>query len=96
MIWYFHLFKSFLQFVTIHTVKGFCVVHETEVDVFLEFPCFFYNPVSIGNLIFDSSFFSKPNLNIWKFSIHEMLNLSLEDLEHNFTSMGGERNCLVI
>ena len=96
MIWYFHLFKSFLQFVMIHTVKGFRVVNETEVDVFLEFPCFFYNPVSIGNLISDSSSFSKPNLNIWKFSIHEMLNLSLEDLEHNFTSMGGERNCLVI
>ena len=96
MVWYLHLFKSFLQFVMIHTVKGFCVVNETEVDVFLEFPCFFYNPVSIGNLIFDSSFFSKPNLNIWKFSIHVMPNLSLEDLEHNFTSMGGECNCLVI
>ena len=96
MVWYFHLFKSFLQFVMIHTVKGFRVVNETEVDVFLEFPCFFYNPVSIGNLISHSSSFSEPNLNIWKFSIHVMLNLSLEDLEHNFTSMGGERNCLVI
>ena len=29
------------QFVVVHTVKGFSVVSEAEVDVFLEFPYFF-------------------------------------------------------
>ena len=37
---YSHLFKNFPQFVVIHTVKGFSIVNEAEVDVFLEFPCF--------------------------------------------------------
>ena len=56
MVWYSHLLKNFLQFVVIHVVKGFSVVNE-EVDVFLEFSCFFYNPVD-GNLISGSSAFS--------------------------------------
>ena len=47
------------QFVVIHTVKGFGVVNEAEVDSFLEFPCFFYNPADVGNLISGSSAFSK-------------------------------------
>ena len=64
MVWYSHLFKSFPQFVVIHTVKGFSVINETEVDVFLEFSCFFYDPVDVGSLISDSSFFSKSSLNI--------------------------------
>ena len=44
VVWYFHLFKNFPQFVMIHTVKGFSVVNEAEVDVFLEFPFFLYDP----------------------------------------------------
>ena len=59
MVWYFHLFKNFPQFVVIHTVKGFGVVNEAEVDVFLELSCFFDDPVDIGNLISGSSAFSK-------------------------------------
>ena len=55
MVWYSRLSKSFLQFVMIHTVKGFSVVNETEIDVFLNFPCFLYNPVYAGNLISSSS-----------------------------------------
>ena len=51
VVWYSHLFKNFPQFVVIHTVKGFSVVKEAEVDVFLEFSCFFYDPVGVGNLI---------------------------------------------
>ena len=53
MVWYSHLFKSFSQFIMIHTVKGFGVVNVflEEVDVFLEFPCFLYNPMNNGNLI---------------------------------------------
>ena len=51
----------------IHTVKGFSIVNEAAVDVFLEFSCFFYDPADVGNLISDSSAFSKYSLNIWKF-----------------------------
>ena len=40
----------------IHTVKGFGVVSEAEVDVFLEFSCFFHDPADVGNLISGSSF----------------------------------------
>ena len=57
MGWYSHLFRSFPQFVMIHTVKGLSIVYETEVDVFLEFPCFLYDPVNVGNLISGSSAF---------------------------------------
>ena len=56
MVWYSRLSKSFLQFVMVHTVKGFSVVNETEIDVFLNFPCFLYNPVYAGNLISSSLF----------------------------------------
>ena len=54
MIWYSHVFKNFLQFVVIHTVKGFSVVNEAAVDVFLEFSCFFFDPMATSN-IFSSS-----------------------------------------
>ena len=57
MVRYSHLLKNFTQFVVIHTVKVFSLVNEEEVDVFLEFPCFFYDPVDVGNLISDSSAF---------------------------------------
>ena len=80
----------------IHKVKGFSVVSETEVDVFLEFPCFLYDLVNVGNMISGSSAFSKPSLNIWKFSVHVMLKPSLEDFEHNLTSMGDKCNCPLI
>ena len=66
MVWYSHLFKSFPQFVMIHTVKGFSIVNETEVDVFLEFPCFLYDPANVGNLISGSSAFSKSSFKVWK------------------------------
>ena len=51
VVWYSLLFKNFPQFVVMHTVKGFSVVSEAEVDAFLEFPCFFYDPADVGNLI---------------------------------------------
>ena len=65
--WYSHLLKNFPQFVVIHTVKGFGVVNKAEVDVFLEFSCFFDDPMDIGNLISGSSAFSKSSLNTRKF-----------------------------
>ena len=69
-----------------HTVKYFSVVNEAEVDIFLEFSCFFYEPVDFGNLISVFSAFSKSSLNIWKFSVHEFLKPSLENFEHCFAS----------
>ena len=78
------------------TVKGFSVVNEAEVDVFLEFPCFLYDPVNVVNLISGSFAFSKPRLYIWKFSAHILLKPSLKDFEHNLTSMWNERNCTVV
>ena len=59
MVWYSHLFKNVLQFVVIPSVKGFGIVNEAEVDVFLELSCFFDDPMDVGNLIFGSSAFSK-------------------------------------
>ena len=40
VVWYSHLFKNFPQFGVIHTVKGFGIVSEAEIDVFLELSCF--------------------------------------------------------
>ena len=71
------------QFVVIYTVKGFCVVHKAEVDVFMEFSCFFYDPTNVSNLISGSSAFSKCSLYIWKFSVHVLLKSSLKGFEHN-------------
>ena len=80
MVWYSHLLQNFPQFVVTH--KVFRIVNEIEVDAFLEFPCFFDDPTDVGNLISGSSAFSKSRLNIWKFSIHELLKSSLEDFKH--------------
>ena len=71
----------------IHTVKGFSVVNEAEVDVFLELSCFFYDPMDVGSLISGSSAFSKSSLNIWKFLLHVLLKPGLENFEHYFASM---------
>ena len=53
-----------------YTVKGLGIINKAEVDVFLEFSCFFDDPVDVGNLISGSSAFSKFCLNIWKFTVH--------------------------
>ena len=96
VVWYSHLFKNFPQFVVIHTVKGFSIVNEAEVNVFLEFPAFLYDPSDVVNLISDSSAFSKSCLYIWKFSVHVLLKPSLEDFEHYLASMWSECNCAVV
>ena len=64
VVWCFHPLKNFLQFVVTHTVKGFGIVNNANVDVFLELSCFFGDPVDVGNLICGSSGFSKSSLNI--------------------------------
>ena len=63
------------------------MVNREEVDVFLELSFFFYDPTDVGNLISDSSAFSKSSLNIWKFSVHVLLKPGLVDFEHHFASM---------
>ena len=87
MVWYYHLFQNFPQFVVIHMVKGFGVVKKAEVDVFLELSCFFEDPSVAGNLISGSSVFSKSSLNIWKFSVHVLLKLTLKNFEHYLANM---------
>ena len=87
MVGYSHLLKNFPQFAVIHTVKGFSVVNETEVDAFLEFFCFVYDPMLVGNFLSGSSAFSKFSLNIWKFSIHVLLKSDLEKFEQYFASV---------
>ena len=79
MVWYFHLFQNFPQFVVIHTVKGVGIVNKEETDVFLELSCFFNDPADVGNLISGSSAFSKTSLNIWKFMVHILLKPGLEN-----------------
>ena len=90
MLWYSHLFQNFPQFIVIHTVKGFGIVSEAEIDVFLELSCFFFDPVHVSNLISVSSAFSKSNLNVWKFSVPVLLKPSLENFEHYFASVRDE------
>ena len=68
-------------------IKGFDIVNKAEVDVFLEFPCFLYEPTNVGNLISGSSAFSKTSLNIWKFMVHVLLKPGLENFEHYFTNV---------
>ena len=85
MVWYSHLFHNFPQFIVIHTVKGFGIVNNAEIDVFLELSCFFYDPADVGNLISGSSAFSKSSLHIRKFTVHILLKPGLENFEHYFT-----------
>ena len=86
MVWYAHLFQNFPQFVVIHTVKGFGIVHKAEINV-LELSCFFEDPADAGNLISGPSAFSKTRLNNWKFRIHILLKFGLDNSEHYSTSM---------
>ena len=87
MLLYSHLLKNFPQFVVIHTVKGFGVVNKAEMDVFLELSYFFDDPTDFGNLISDSSAFSKSSLNFWKFLVHILLKPHFQKFEHYFASV---------
>ena len=73
VVWYSHLFQNFPQFIVIHTIKGFGIVNQAEIDVYLELSCFFNHPTDVSNLIPGSSAFCKSSLNIWKFSGHILL-----------------------
>ena len=83
------------QFVIIHTVEVL-VLSEAEVDVFLEFSCFFDDPMDDGNLISCSSAFPKYSLYIWEFLVHVLLKPGLENFEHYFASMWYECNYVLV
>ena len=88
MIWHSLLFKNFPQFVVIHTIKGFSIVNEAEVNVFfLEFSFFLCDPADTGNFLSGSSAFSKFSLNIWNFTVHIPLKPGLENFEHYFATV---------
>ena len=70
----------------IHIVKGFGIVNNAAIDVFLELSCFFDVPQHVGNLISGSSAFSKSSWNIWKFTVHVLLKPGLENFEHYFAA----------
>ena len=86
MVWYSHLLKNLPLFVVIHTVNSFSIVSEEGINVFLEFCCFLYDLVDVGNLISGSSPFLNPAEH-GKFSVHMLLKPSLENFEHYFASM---------
>ena len=96
VVWHAHLLKNFPEFVVIHTVKGFGQVDKAEVDVFLELSCFLDDSTDVGNLISGSSAFSKSSLNIWKFSVHILLNPSLKDFNYYLADMWNECSCAVV
>ena len=87
MVWYFHLFRYFPDFIVIHKVTGFGIANKAEVDVFLELSCFFDGPTDVGNLISGPSAFSKSSMNIWKFTGHILVKPGLENFEHYFASV---------
>ena len=87
MVWYSQLFQNFSQFVVTHTVKVFGIVNKAKVDVFVELSCFFDEPMDVGNLISDSSAFSKSGLNIWNFMVHILSKPRLEIFEHYVASV---------
>ena len=87
MAWYSHLLENFPECLVIHIVRVFNVVNEAEVDVLLELSCFFDDPTDVGNLISGSSAFSDSSLSIWKFMVHVLLKLGLENFEHYFARM---------
>ena len=96
MVLYFHLFQNFPNFIVIHTVKVFGIVNKSEIDIFLELSCFFDDLMDIGNLISASSAFSNSSMNTWKFMVHILLKLGLENFDHYFASMWDECNCVVV
>ena len=79
VVWYSHQFQNFPEFIVIHTVKGFDIVNEAEIDVFLELSCFFDDPAEVGNLISGSFAFSKISLNSWVFIVHILLKPGLQN-----------------
>ena len=94
VIWYSCFSKNSPQFIVLHKVKDFTIVN--EADVFLEFSCFHYDPVTVSNLISGSSAFSKSSLYLWNFSVRGQLKPNLKNFEHNLASMWNEHHGSVV
>ena len=94
VVWYSHLSQDFPQFTVIHPVKGFGIVKKAEIDVFLQLSCYFHDLADVGNLISGSSAFSKTTLNIWKFTVHILLNWSLAWRILSITLLACEMNAI--
>ena len=96
MVWYTHLFKRFPEYYDPHSQSLWCSWWKRCRCVSLEFPSFLYDPANVVILVFSSSSFSKPSLDIWKFLVHMMLKPSMQNFKHDLTSMGDECNCLMV
>ena len=96
MVLYSYLSENSPQFAMIHTIKGFSIVNEAEVDVFLKFSCFFCDLADVGSMMSGSSAFSKSSLYRWKFSVHLQLKPRLKDFEYCLASMWNDFNCVVV
>ena len=96
VVWYSYLFQNFPQFIVIHRVKGFGTVNKAEIDIFLEFSCFFDDPADVGNLISGSFAFSKSSLNIWKFMDNILWKPDLGNFEHYSASMWDECSSVLL
>ena len=96
VVWYSYLFQNLPTVCCDLHSKGFTIVSEAEVDVFLEFSCFFDDPIDVGNLISCFSAFSKSSLTIWNFLVHILLKPHLENCEHYFVSVWDECSCAVV
>ena len=95
VVWYFHLFKNFPQFVEIHSIKGFSVVNEAAVDILLKVLCFLHDPMNVGSLIsgssvFNSTYTSGSSQFMYCWSPAWMI------FEHNFANMWNECKCTVV
>ena len=90
------IFVRISQFVVIHTIVGFNIVNEAEVNVLLGFSCFSYDPTDVGNMISGFSAFSKSSWNVWEFWVLVLFKSSLEDFEYYFACMWNECNCVVV
>ena len=92
VVWYSHLVKNFPQFIVIHTVKGFSIDNEVQVDVFLEFHWIIekalWSPLPLP--------FPNPDCTFGNFPVHELLKPNLKDFEHYLASMWSECNCVVV
>ena len=71
-------------------------MNEEEVDVFLEFPCLFYDPTNVVSLTSGSSAFSKSSLYIWNFSVHILFKPSMKDFEYYLASIWNEHKFMFI
>ena len=87
MVWYSHLLKNFLQFVVIHKVKGFSIVNEAEIDVFLEFLAFSMIQWMLAICSLVPLPFLNPACISESFWFTYYLKSSLKDFEHDLASM---------